>query len=196
MPPPCSHSPLSRDPVRRGVRGLAGLLILCLALPLVLATGCSTARKVWDSIPVSIEKKRPSVSAPGEAGPKRSLGDRIAHTALSYVGTPYRYGGETPSGFDCSGLTSYVYRRYGYELPRRAEEQMKIGEKISKSRLVPGDLVFFKLSWMGNYHVGIYVGEGRFVHSPSSGKAVEIQRLDSDYYKKKYHTARRIVAAS
>lgn len=141
--------------------------------------------------PVS-QTARPQPAAPVSERPK-TMGERIADTARSLIGTPYRYGGEGPSGFDCSGLTYYVFGRYGYQLPRQAESQMDVGRHVGRKKLQPGDLVFFKVTWYGSYHVGIFLGDGRFIHAPRSGKKVEIQRLDDDYYDRKYYTARRII---
>lgn len=125
----------------------------------------------------------------------RTVGQKIAVTAGKYIGTPYRYGGTSPKGFDCSGLTYYVYKKFGYKLPRRARDQMKKGKHVAKSKLKPGDLVFFKSSYYSGYHVGIFVGNGKFIHAPSSGKRVETQSLTKGYYRRKYYTARRIVGA-
>jgi cell wall-associated NlpC family hydrolase len=132
---------------------------------------------------------KPSVTAP--AG-DTVLGQKIVGTARGFIGTPYRYGGQSPSGFDCSGLTSYVFGQYGYRLPRRAQDQLKVGAWVPKEDLRPGDLVFFRTSASG-FHVGIFVGRDRFIHAPSSGKKVETQRLDAGYYRRNYYTARRVL---
>ena len=86
---------------------------------------------------------------------------------------PYRYGGSSPSGFDCSGLVAYVYGRLGVELPHNAAAQYAYGRPVDRSHLRPGDLVFFH----GLGHVGLYIGRGRIIHAPQTGERVEIQRL-------------------
>lgn len=150
-----------------------GLIIktFSLVLVLILASSCASLMK-----PKAVTR-----------------GDQIAQIALKQIGRPYRYGGASPRGFDCSGLTYYVYGKFGCDLPRTTGDQIKCGRKVSRGKLQPGDLVFFKMDWKGSLHTGIYVGDGKFVHAPSSGKRVEIQRLDSGYFKDKYKTARRVI---
>ena len=111
-----------------------------------------------------------------------SVGDAIAELARGMVGTRYRYGGTAPAdGFDCSGLVFYAYGQAGYPVPRTSQEQFRAARKIALNDANAGDLMFFqdqaKLS-----HVGIYLGDGRFVHAPSSGQNVAIASLDSPYY--------------
>ena len=121
-------------------------------------------------------------------------GSQIAQYALQYVGCPYVYGGSSPSGFDCSGFTTYVMKHFGYSINRTASSQMDNGTSVSKSELQPGDLVFFN---SGNSskratHVGIYTGNGQFVHASTSTTGVIISDLNSSYYSSTYVGARRL----
>lgn len=118
---------------------------------------------------------------------------QVVDVAMQYIGTPYAYGGSSPSGFDCSGFTSYVYRQLGVSLNRTAAGQTGNGYEVSKSELLPGDLVMFgPYSGGGIGHVGIYVGDGNMVHSPRPGKTVCVESINSNYYASRYVTARRI----
>ncbi|WP_181952569.1 C40 family peptidase [Vulcaniibacterium gelatinicum] len=115
--------------------------------------------------------------------------------AISLVGTPYRYGGNTPEGgFDCSGLVAYVFRdMLDLRLPRTSRELAAYqGPRIEPARLAAGDLVFFGRGGEVT-HVGIYVGEGRFVHAPSTGGTVRLDRLDGPYWREHYSGARRVL---
>jgi peptidoglycan DL-endopeptidase CwlO len=109
--------------------------------------------------------------------PRPPLGERAVHVAEGYLGVPYVWGGESPSGFDCSGLVQYVYRRLGVQLPRTSFEQFKEGVHIARSGLRPGDLVFFD----GAGHVGIYAGHDRFIHAPHTGTSVQFGTLTGWY---------------
>lgn len=115
--------------------------------------------------------------------------------ALGLVGTPYRYGGNTPeSGFDCSGLVTYVYHDVlALNLPRTSRELAAVqGPRISPDQLATGDLVFF--GNRGNvFHVGIYVGEGRFVHAPTTGGTVRLDNLEGPYWREHYTGAKRVL---
>ena len=116
--------------------------------------------------------------------------------ALSMLGTPYKFGGNNPEkGVDCSGFVKHVYKESaGVELPRSAKEMSREGEKIAKSELKPGDLVFFNTRKQPNSHVGIYKGDGEFVHASSSRtKEVTISRMDQKYWASRFNGARRVL---
>lgn len=122
-----------------------------------------------------------------------SKADAIIATAKKYIGVPYLWAGSTPSGFDCSGFVQYVFKAHSISLNRTAATQYKHGTYVSKSNLQPGDLVFFQNTYKaGISHVGIYIGDGQFIHS-SSSKGVVISSLSSSYYVSHYYGARRIL---
>lgn len=116
--------------------------------------------------------------------------------ALSFVGVNYRRGGESPeTGFDCSGLVRHVFREsLGMLLPRTSRDISRVGETIRREALQPGDLVFFNTLRRGFSHVGIYLGEHRFVHAPASGGEVRIEDMRQNYWTKRFNGARRIAA--
>ncbi|WP_025336368.1 C40 family peptidase [Paenibacillus sabinae] len=109
------------------------------------------------------------------------------------LGTPYQYGGNTTSGFDCSGFVLYVLKKFNVDdLPRTSQSQARVGTSVAKDDLRTGDLVFFNTFGRGISHAGIYIGDGQFAHS-SSSKGVRISRLSDSYYQDRYVTARRVV---
>jgi len=114
--------------------------------------------------------------------------------AMDLLGVPYRRGGSTEaSGFDCSGFVRYLYENsVGQLLPRRAEEQARSTEVIDRNELKPGDLVFFNTMKRAFSHVGIYVGDGKFIHAPRTGKAVKVDDMRSAYWQKRFNGARRV----
>lgn len=114
--------------------------------------------------------------------------------ALALIGVNYKYGGGSPDGgFDCSGLVSHVFQEViGLTLPRDSQAMSRVGDKVDKTELQPGDLVFFNTRRRPFSHVGIYIGEERFVHAPSRGRDVEVSNLRSGYWNKRYNGARRV----
>ncbi len=117
---------------------------------------------------------------------------RVIQNAMQYLGVPYVWGGTSPYGFDCSGYVQYVYANAGVSLPRTADVQYEVGTPISRGNLIPGDLVFFSTYTYGASHVGIYVGEGNFIHA-SSSRGVTISSLYDSYYSSVYIGARRVM---
>ena len=137
-------------------------------------------------------KPRPKSATRGGSR-NASLGQNIVATAKKYLGTPYRSGGSSPKGFDCSGFTYYIFQQYGISIPRCSADQGSVGTTISKSDLQIGDLVIFQNTYKaGPSHAGIYVGNGNFIHSSSSGGSVMISNLTSGYYHNHFHSGRRV----
>ncbi|TSE28768.1 C40 family peptidase [Tepidimonas taiwanensis] len=123
---------------------------------------------------------------------------RLLHTALGLIGVPYRRGGNSAeTGFDCSGFVRYVYANtLGLVLPRRAAEQAQATTPIAKDELRPGDLVFFNTMRRAFSHVGVYLGDGKFIHSPSKGDHVKISDMNDRYWARRFNGARRVDAAA
>jgi cell wall-associated NlpC family hydrolase len=119
--------------------------------------------------------------------PTHERGVIAARIAQSYLGVPYVWSGATPSGFDCSGLVSYVYGRVGVSIPHNAAQQYRFGTPVDRGELVPGDVVFFDRL----RHNGIYVGDGRLVHATTPG-GVKMARLEDDWFRQRWVGARRL----
>jgi cell wall-associated NlpC family hydrolase len=110
---------------------------------------------------------------------------QVVASAQAQLGTPYRYGGSDSRGFDCSGLVYYAHRQAGVHIPRTAAGQLTRTRPVSRAALRPGDVVFFRTD-AKRTHTGIYIGEGRFIHAPSTGKTVSYDRLDDSYWKQRF----------
>jgi cell wall-associated NlpC family hydrolase len=142
-------------------------------LALAGLTACASAPQQPVSAPPAITPAAAEVQPPPHPG---------LAIARDMVGTPYRYGGASPKGFDCSGLVYYSYRKAGIKVPRTTREQYRRSEHIKLSSLRPGDLVFFRISRDKPAHVGIYAGSGQFIHAPSNGKQVSYASLVDPYW--------------
>ncbi|MFT4197715.1 MAG: C40 family peptidase [Pseudoxanthomonas sp.] len=178
------HYPGCTAPLPAAPRSLALAALIAAAL-----AGCSGGHRQALRAPLPA-RQWPTVSVDDPAKV-----NAVLMRALGLVGTPYRYGGNTPdTGFDCSGLVTYVYRdMLDLRLPRTSRELAQVqGPKIAPERLAPGDLVFFGAGREVS-HVGIYVGEGRFVHAPSSGGTVRLDSLDGSWWRDHYTGARRVI---
>ncbi len=123
-------------------------------------------------------------------GIKRTLGEQAAVVALRQVGVAYRYGGSTTKGFDCSGLVQYAYATAGKQIPRTTGGQWQQLSPVVEKRIQVGDLLFFKIEGKVS-HVGMYVGDRRFVHAPSSGRHVSVESLESEFYRRAFVRAAR-----
>ncbi|MDH3374163.1 MAG: C40 family peptidase [Gammaproteobacteria bacterium] len=121
--------------------------------------------------------------AAARSSDRSAIGRRAATVALEQVGAPYRYGGSTPSGFDCSGLVHYSYANAGKSIPRTTTGLWTALAPVDARQIRTGDLLFFRISGKMS-HVGMYLGDGRFVHAPSTGRVVAVESLESDYYRR------------
>jgi cell wall-associated NlpC family hydrolase len=154
-----------------------------LALALALCAAVPTAAQAWKGHPEPWAK----TDTPGP-----TKGELAARFALGEVGVSYRWGGESPStGFDCSGLVRWAYGQVGIDLPHSSYALYGEGRRVSGSNLAAGDILFFE----GLGHVGLYLGRGRMIHAPQTGRDVEIVRLSSTNYGTRLIGARRVVAA-
>jgi cell wall-associated NlpC family hydrolase len=165
-----------------------------------IAFGCAAAGPLAPAVGVAGAFGEPTTPAHAlerlQADPRRfpppepTVGERAATIALRAVGVPYRWGGSSPaSGFDCSGLVYWAYGRLGVELPHSSYALYDLGRRVARTELEAGDLLFFT----GLGHVGLYLGDGRMVHAPQSGRRVEVVRLGRSRYGERLIGARRLV---
>ena len=161
----------------------SGHALKALVAVLITMAGCAGSHSSSNFSSLSNTTKQPVTSEQ----------KNITQTALSLLGTPYKYGGTTPKGFDCTGFVGYVYRKSArMTLPRESHDLVQTGEKVSVADLRPADIVYFKIEYQRPLHVGIYLGNGKFIHAPSRWGKVNIQGLDQDYWKSRYLGARRL----
>ncbi|WP_205960594.1 C40 family peptidase [Ramlibacter rhizophilus] len=139
----------------------------------------------------------PSATSPRSPAEERNAADLVVH-AMGFVGVPYRLGGNSAqTGFDCSGFVKAVFEQTrGVALPRRADEQAATTQVIDRQDLQPGDLVFFNTLRRAYSHVGIYVGDGRFIHSPRAGAEVRVESMQGRYWARRFDGARRVMAST
>ncbi|MEZ5290755.1 MAG: C40 family peptidase [Vicinamibacterales bacterium] len=162
-------------------------------LTAALSAACASGRAVPRPGPAGAVGPPAGEVTPEASSPGVALGHRLVADALELRGTPYRNGGTDPrTGFDCSGLVSYVFSRRGLAVPRQTSAQFKAGEAVPRDRLQPGDLVFFSTVAPGASHVGIAIDEDEFVHAPSSRGVVRVERLTLPYWRTRFIGARRI----
>jgi cell wall-associated NlpC family hydrolase len=156
-----------------------------LAVWLLLA-GCSSTPVAYNPAKLPPQAMRPQAQQEHDR-----RGDNLADYALSLRGTPYRYGGATRAGFDCSGLVFYTHRQLGLAVPRTSRDQAREADGVKERKLQRGDLVFFKIGSRRVNHVGIYIGENQFVHAPGAGKPVSVNSLDDEFYAERFESAGR-----
>lgn len=157
---------------------------LCVLGAIVMLTGCAGAVR-W-------EPPAPSVQSAPQPATGNHIGDRVVQTADGLVGAPYRYGGASPRGFDCSGLVYFAYHRAGLRVPRTTRDLYRNAQPIAVEALQPGDLLFFHIENKVG-HVAIYSGANRFIHAPSSGKSVTRGSLDDRYWRERLVSAGRLL---
>jgi cell wall-associated NlpC family hydrolase len=169
-------------------RLLSAFAFLAIALALPPATASTPGLAAAVAMPLAgedvLRPERPRRNVPEYL----SRGERAATLAVRMVGTPYRWGGESPGGFDCSGLVRWAYGRVGLDLPHNSHALYGVGREVSRAQIRTGDVLFFS----GLGHVGLYLGGGRMVHAPYSGKHVEVVNLRASHYGGRLVGARRV----
>lgn len=168
-----------------------GLKLCILAMACTLAFGCASKKSGMEDESMRAERFRRSYEAALDED-RTEAGNQLLRKARSAIGTPYVRGGSSPGGFDCSGLVKWAYQSVGVKLPRTAREQSVVGRRISNVEdMRAGDIVAFRHPRRG-YHTGIYVGDGKFIHSPRRRTTVRINSLSDPYFSKTFLGARRV----
>lgn len=162
--------------ISQSARIVRRLTVVIFSASLAVACSSQPSSPLQRDRPVSAGKTTAAISA-------NHFGDRAVAAALQQVGVPYRYGGNSPSGFDCSGLVQFSYAHAGKTVPRTTGALWADALPVSDNKLRKGDLLFFSIAGKMS-HVGMYIGDGRFVHAPASGKRVSIESLKNEYYRK------------
>jgi cell wall-associated NlpC family hydrolase len=179
--------------VNRALRLLTLTLGLCLAL-----SATRLRAQEADAVPAWDAARTAETVVPAPARTVRDRASDLVLAALHFIDVPYRRGGSGEHGFDCSGFTRHIFDvAMGLVLPRRADDQARAPQlrEVHREHLQPGDLVFFNTLQRTFSHVGIYVGDGRFIHAPRTGSAVRIESMSSAYWARRYTGARRPAAA-
>lgn len=178
------------------------VLRFLLASLVLAASGCATLPRPPASEPVPLADASPAIvevlpEPPVPTAATPDPGSEIVQRALGHLGVRYRFGGTTPeTGFDCSGFVRWVFRGVpaALELPRASYDMARFAAPdVAPGELAPGDLVFFRIRGNRVSHVGIYIGEAKFVHAPSRGGQVRVDQLDDRYWKRRYAGAKRVL---
>ena len=162
-------------------------LVCCLVFAVMLFSGCGKS-------PISIPAP---ASLPGKGSaqqgsiPNATVKNKVVSSARSQIGVPYRWGGQAPGGFDCSGLVMWAYKQQGITVPRTTSEQTRAGRRVERKAMQPGDIVVFRTQ--SGLHTGIYTGRGTFIHSPKPGERVREDPLANSYWNRAYREARRLL---
>lgn len=162
----------------------------------LMATGCASTGATPKPFPTPAGRGGALTRDPSDRRSSTSTRspariDALLRTALGLQGRPYRNGGSTPDGFDCSGFTQYVFEQHGVHLPREVRDQFRMGSPVRADDLHAGDLVFFTTTAPGASHVGIALGDGTFVHAPSSNGVVRVERMSLRYWARRFVGVRR-----
>ncbi len=168
----CVPSNSGQGRSRSYVKGIS-ILFTCIAL-----NGCASNPNPGQPLSTQ-EVENARLEVPASAMPENP----IVHIAHELEGAPYRYGGVTPQGFDCSGFVHYVYRSADISIPRTTRDQYRSARKVALEQARPGDLLFFRISSRKLSHVGLYIGDGRFIHASTSKKQVIESSLNDGYWK-------------
>jgi len=189
------------SPRLQQIIGLCAVTILVLGIAAcapkrVLSTGQKESRPLEKPVPQSQPAAKTTQPAPiyppKKTTPANSTAAQAVELARAQIGKPYQWGASGPEKFDCSGLVLYVYKALGVPLPRKSGEQASSGYHVDRKDLVPGDLVFFRLTGGPINHVGIYVGRGKFIHAPKKNNPVRYDSLNDTWWGQKFKGGRRV----